>query len=193
MYLLMLPWVMFGRQVFALRPILRHLGYGLSAKEAFVLAFGGLRGAVGLALALIVKLDNRIKNRLSGRVLFFAGGIAALTLLVNGSLTGFVVQKLGLTRRDAAKKQSFRMVMDYMLKRMKDSVHETKDNTNYKGADWNRVEKIVIDSQRRWHQLAGDLDCKFLVSTPSAHAFATFVLFPVRLPAQLSSATAALN
>ena len=42
-------------------------------------------------------------------------------------------------------------------------------------------------------QLARDLDCKFLVSTPSAHAFATFVLFPVRLPAQLSSATAALN
>jgi NhaP-type Na+/H+ or K+/H+ antiporter len=35
-------------------PILRNLGYGLTWKEGFIMMFGGLRGAVGLALALLV-------------------------------------------------------------------------------------------------------------------------------------------
>jgi len=35
-------------------PIMRRMGYGFSFKELILLSFVGLRGAVGLTLALIV-------------------------------------------------------------------------------------------------------------------------------------------
>lgn len=42
--------------ILTLWPILRKLGYGLSFKQLLVLTYGGLRGAVGLLLALVVDL-----------------------------------------------------------------------------------------------------------------------------------------
>lgn len=39
-------------------PFLTRLGYGLPWKDAVVMIWGGLRGAVGLALALQVALDH---------------------------------------------------------------------------------------------------------------------------------------
>ncbi len=39
-------------------PILTRLGYGLEWNNAVVMIWGGLRGAVGLALALQVALDH---------------------------------------------------------------------------------------------------------------------------------------
>lgn len=39
-----------------LYPFLRYFGYGLDLKEAFILVWGGLRGAVALSLSLSVKV-----------------------------------------------------------------------------------------------------------------------------------------
>ena len=41
----------------ALSACCRYHGYGLSIQEMFVCIYGGLRGAVGLAMALFVYLD----------------------------------------------------------------------------------------------------------------------------------------
>lgn len=40
-----------------LNPILTHLGYGFSGKTVLFITWGGLRGAVGLSLALVVADD----------------------------------------------------------------------------------------------------------------------------------------
>jgi len=80
-----------GLTIFALWPFLRRAGYGLCVKEAVVLVFGGLRGAVGLALAMMVDLDispNALSVGTSGRVGFHVSAITLLTLIVNGSLVG---------------------------------------------------------------------------------------------------------
>jgi len=39
-------------------PLLTRIGYGLPWKDAVVMIWGGLRGAVGLALALQVAMDH---------------------------------------------------------------------------------------------------------------------------------------
>lgn len=44
-------------------PALRKLGYGLSFKQLIVISYGGLRGAVGLLLALNVDLNHKIPIR----------------------------------------------------------------------------------------------------------------------------------
>ena len=40
-------------------PLLRRLGYGMSGKDATVVAWGGLHGSVGLALALSMDREFR--------------------------------------------------------------------------------------------------------------------------------------
>jgi NhaP-type Na+/H+ or K+/H+ antiporter len=41
-----------------LYPLLRHFGYGLDLKEAMILVWSGLRGAVALSLSLSVKVSQ---------------------------------------------------------------------------------------------------------------------------------------
>ena len=44
-------------------PLLKRSGYGLTKKEFVVLVYGGLRGALGLCLSLIVGLDPDLSQR----------------------------------------------------------------------------------------------------------------------------------
>ncbi len=46
--------------VASLSPLLKMSGYGISAERAALIVWGGLRGAVSLALALSVRLDERL-------------------------------------------------------------------------------------------------------------------------------------
>jgi len=87
--------------VFLLYPALRYFGYGMDIPEAIVLTWGGLRGAVGLVLALIVDEEaTRGKMGPGGtygkNFTFLVGGVATLTLLINGTTCGILVNKLGL-------------------------------------------------------------------------------------------------
>ncbi|GAQ79623.1 Na+/H+ antiporter [Klebsormidium nitens] len=68
-------------------PLLAHTGHGFSIKGALVTIWSGLRGVVGVALALLVFLDPAISNEgYKLRVLFFMGSTVCLTVLVQGSL-----------------------------------------------------------------------------------------------------------
>lgn len=51
-------------------PILKRCGYGLQWREAIVLTYGGLRGAVGITFALIVSKDTTLSNNLRDIILF---------------------------------------------------------------------------------------------------------------------------
>lgn len=52
-------------------PFLTRLGYGLPWKDAIVMIWGGLRGAVGLALALQVAMDHEVVGNKVSFVLIF--------------------------------------------------------------------------------------------------------------------------
>jgi NhaP-type Na+/H+ or K+/H+ antiporter len=82
-------------------PFLRKMGLGLSWRDGVMLSWGGLRGALGMTLALDVKLAFADKNPDAGSLmLFHVGGIAICTLLINGVLSGKVLKLLGLTKPD---------------------------------------------------------------------------------------------
>ena len=67
-------------------------GFGaLGPNDGVVMVWGGLRGAVGLALAISVK--STISDTVNGdRVVFHISGLAFLTLIVNGTTSGLVLQ-----------------------------------------------------------------------------------------------------
>merc|ERR1719265_2890632 len=69
----------------AFMPLLTRWGYGLTRKELLFLVFGGLRGAVGLAMGLLVEHNSYIDKDLAKIISFHVSGIVLLTLLVNGT------------------------------------------------------------------------------------------------------------
>lgn len=75
-------------------PALVRMGYGFMWKEGLLCLYGGLRGAVGLAMALLVHGDTRIGAYDRARCAFHVAGLALLTLLINGTTWPALYKKL---------------------------------------------------------------------------------------------------
>lgn len=66
-------------------PLLKRYGYPISKSELIVLVYGGLRGALGLCLSLLVGVDGDLPLRFRHLTVFYMASMAALTNLVNGT------------------------------------------------------------------------------------------------------------
>ena len=92
-------------------PVMRYTGNGMQArvcprdkflKYMAILSWGGLRGAVGLVLALVVSMDRQLAASTSdpkycNRVLCHVAGIVFLTTIVNASTIEMLIHWSGLT------------------------------------------------------------------------------------------------
>jgi NhaP-type Na+/H+ or K+/H+ antiporter len=75
-----------------LLPLINKTGYPLNWKDVIVLSYGGVRGALGLALALIIYRDPEYSNRFKDIVLFYISVVIVLTVIFNGLTIGFVMR-----------------------------------------------------------------------------------------------------
>ncbi|XP_057962922.1 sodium/hydrogen exchanger 8 [Malania oleifera] len=130
-----------------LYPFLRYFGYGLDWKEATILIWSGLRGAVALSLSLSVKRSSDHSSHLTSETgilfVFFTGGIVFLTLIVNGSTTQFILHVLSMDKLSAAKKR----ILDYTKYEMQRKALETfgdlGDDEDLGPADWPTVKRYI--------------------------------------------------
>jgi len=116
-----------GVLIFASRPLLSRLNVGkqsppVSLGEAAVMTWGGLRGAVGMALAMRVFRERAVGTDEHGhdaynisqqdgeRVLFFVSGVAFLTIVVNAVTAPAVVRLLGVTALPQAQQRLLRLL-----------------------------------------------------------------------------------
>lgn len=124
-------------------PLMKRSGYGLSVREAVILSWGGLRGALGLTLALMVSYTLPIPEPIRRQVLFLTAGLVTLTLTINATTIGWLLKKLGLTTPPSA-----RLVLDYSVKKQIrdrtevyfDRLRKEKD---LEAADWKMVGKFL--------------------------------------------------
>jgi len=77
--------------VLSFYPILKSTGYGINKKEIVVLIYGGLRGAIGLCLSLMVGVDTELPRRFRELTVFYMCGMAVMTIVVNGLTCGKLV------------------------------------------------------------------------------------------------------
>ncbi len=70
--------------IYGFYPILKSRGYGLSKKELLVLIFGGLKGGLGLSLAMMITVDPYYPTRFRQLATFYMGGMVVLTVIING-------------------------------------------------------------------------------------------------------------
>lgn len=130
-----------------LYPFMKKAGYGLTRRESFILAWGGLRGALGLTLALMVSYTLEIPEDIRRQILLFTGGIVTLTLAVNATTMRWLLLKLGLTKVPSAK-----MLLDYSLKKQitdnsEKYLERLKKREALEVANWALVEKFLPEQE----------------------------------------------
>merc|ERR1719456_1503310 len=88
-----------------------------SWRECLVMTWGGLRGAVGLALALSMRsqLYGCGKKQTGDLMVFFVGGFAGLTLLINATTCGRLLTVLELTKPPDVRKKLLVSLQEELL------------------------------------------------------------------------------
>lgn len=94
-------------------PCLGRVGYPVEFRHIVMCAYSGLRGAVGLTLALMVVNSTEVPEIVRDLTLYSVGLVAFLTLIINATTVGFLVKYLGLsTQSDFAKNVLAGAVLD---------------------------------------------------------------------------------
>jgi len=141
-------------------PVLRWTGYGLQSrvlstakflKYMAILSWGGLRGAVGLVLAMIVSQDSHLAAAVVDplycpRVLLFTGGMVLLTTLMNAASLESVVGLLGLAEPSETEKRLKKSAKHFLIKKHSSIKEIFQNRQNYPdlaNVDWREVHRQV--------------------------------------------------
>jgi hypothetical protein len=135
--------------IFILKWPISKMGYGLDWKQAIVLGYSGLRGAVSLILALIVYLDSGVNTYIKDIVFFHTAGIALMTLLINGTTIGFLVKKLGMMRMSTVKKKMLKNLIKAYRKETNEIIEELKERKNYGKIEWEILKQFSCAEEIR--------------------------------------------
>ncbi len=124
-------------------PILKRIGIGINREKATVLIWGGLRGAVSLALALTVVTNDLIAKEVADQILFLCAGIVVLTILINGSSMRLVLKWVDLDRLPSAKQAMLDKAQSSINQGLNRLLPKMMTNEFLKGADWESVKEAA--------------------------------------------------
>ena len=133
----------------AVYPITSRIGLKTNWKETTFQIYGGLRGAVGIALAIF--LDNELHG-LSGiekyqedvaQVYFMVGGMAFLTLFINGATAGPFLKKLGLADSTEVRKNIVEAERCKLRSTMIDTCVHLLTHQRFKSVDFSFVQEHI--------------------------------------------------
>jgi NhaP-type Na+/H+ or K+/H+ antiporter len=108
-------------------------------REAGFTSFAGVRGAVGLAMVLVLEqhvVSNASSETMLNKIVFpdtdiescvfIICGIITLTILINGTLAGEILLLLGVTSREISKEDE--IILHYVKKRLKRTTRVQYEN-----------------------------------------------------------------
>ncbi|MEH6451723.1 MAG: cation:proton antiporter [Psychromonas sp.] len=131
--------------VFIFMPILKRIGIGLTKEKALVLIWGGLRGAVSLALALIIAQDTMLPKEFGDQILFLSAGIVVLTIVINSSTMTILLRYLGLDKLSPAKQASLDKAQSSIRTRLVKTLPRLQEDEFLVRANWKELAKPLAD------------------------------------------------
>ena len=165
--ILIYPIILFARGVTIaiFFPVLKRLGTGCTWQEAIVMWWGGLRGSIGLALALIIQHtmydanmwgdDCRITNGDAisvdcrdqpSTVVAMTVIVVAFTVILNAITKAPIMKFLNLTQLSEARKMMVNGSYSKLRDRTKHKMKQLRrEGTYFKGVDWSAVSELSID------------------------------------------------
>lgn len=131
--------------VLGLIPFLSRLGVGINKEKAIVLIWGGLRGAVSMALALMVSANDSLPLAVRNQILFLTAGIVVLSIVVNGGTMRIVMAKLGLNQFSKAKQKTLEKVKSAIHQDVNELKGTLKADSTMKMVNWDKVDASLSD------------------------------------------------
>jgi len=134
-----------GIMIVSLWPILNLLGARISWQEVVVMVWSGLRGAVGLVLAISLDLEPSISQEIGSHIIFHVGGIAMLTIVINSTLCGPLLRALGMTKAPEIEDQTMAhlaKVTDEHAQAVLEEIVKSED-PRFQGASVETLKSIV--------------------------------------------------
>ena len=144
-----LPQLIPLRHVMLLYPLMKRMGYGLSKRESVILTWGGLRGALGMTLALMVSYTPAIPEDVRSQVLFFTAGIVTLTLCVNATTTRWLLNKLGLINIPSARIILENKIQQTIRENSEKYLERLEKRDALEGTNWEKSDTIFFQSRRK--------------------------------------------
>ena len=143
-----------GVVMFGVMPLFRRGHYGYDWRDALVITWGGLRGAVGLALAVSVFADAEIDHggmfgsaadahhfRLV--VLVHCSLTVLLTLLINAPSSGLLLERIGLTKLSGDRVSQLQMSQRLLRKQSHASLTALASHPIHSDMNWERVQRLA--------------------------------------------------
>ena len=116
--------------------------YKMTWRTFLLVAWGGLRGAVGLSLALVLRTDNKVvQPHVKDKIMFHTAGIVLLTLLVNAVSCRFLVAALGLNAVDLRRKLLMRDAFERVQSVSEHEILDLRREPLYYDCNWRKVEE----------------------------------------------------
>ena len=125
-------------------PVLKRIGVGITKEKAIVLVWGGLRGAVSLALALIVAQNDSIPKEIGDQILFLTAGIVVLTILINGLTMEKLLAYLGLDKLPPAKEATVQKAKSMVYLDVQKYLPDLKNNEFLQNVNWEEIKEVNI-------------------------------------------------
>jgi monovalent cation:H+ antiporter, CPA1 family len=149
--------------LFGLLPLLSalHLGQRVSAASKLAITWGGLRGALTLALALAVTENSRIDLATKDFVGVLATGFVLFTLLVNGLTLRPVIRLLQLDRLSPLNQALRNKVLALSLADVRDALSKTAEEYTIAAPT---LEATAALLDRRVEELAAQPDLEKAIS-----------------------------
>lgn len=149
--------------IFIFYPLMKRTGYGMPRNNAYVVWWGALRGAIGLALALVVAgiqyqdipaaLQARYTESrfiaIQHEFLFLTAGIVTLTLLVNATTVKWLLNKLGITKIAPAKAMMIADAKQYLRQSAENSIERLKTDRFLSRANWKDVKNYLPEKPEK--------------------------------------------
>jgi NhaP-type Na+/H+ or K+/H+ antiporter len=150
-------WVYCSRAVciLACYPMLRR-SYGIDLKQLVTLWWCGLKGTLGVTLALLVQQNPNIGPDVGNQIMFHTCGLTALSLLINGSTVGLFLKWIGMDRAGGAEmNEVFTRACSAIEAKLEEVVEELKKDRFLGDSDWPMVWRYIPVMTERiyWHRI----------------------------------------
>ena len=128
---------------------LKLIGDGFSFKEMMIIFWGGLRGALSLALVLIIQVtpieneDAAFNSKTKNLALFHVIMQVCMTLMINGTTCGWVLKKTQIIENNNVKLNFKRLFLMKTKMIGNEKFSDIKHDEYFDLAEWMGVEKLI--------------------------------------------------
>lgn len=124
-------------------PLLKYSGYGINWKEMVALCFCGMKGVISTSLALVIyHKDSIVDDRFKILAVYFGIGIAALSMVIGGTITRVLIKHLGLEDLTDVQENMLISVTTALIEISEKKIEDIRNENELKLIKWDEVDSI---------------------------------------------------